>query len=117
MAFEDAGILGKLLKHFCLKDGKFSLDNFDLAMQKYEEIRIPRTRQILGASKTLGATQQNRAESWIYNYIREWIIWIRVKIYGTLPIMFPGLLLCDIIFIEGATYEYDKAVEQLVKSH
>jgi 2-polyprenyl-6-methoxyphenol hydroxylase-like FAD-dependent oxidoreductase len=99
MAVEDAGVIALLLRHHCLQDGEFKTENFGIAMQTYTEMRIPRTRKILGASKTLGATQQNRADSWLYNLMREWTIRLQVLVYGTLPIMYPG-----------ATYDYSKDV-------
>jgi hypothetical protein len=62
-----------------VEDIRFTLKQFDRAMQKYEELRIPRTRAILGASHSLGAMQQNRADSWLYNIAKEWTIWFQVR--------------------------------------
>jgi hypothetical protein len=64
MALEDAGTIALLLKGLCMdRGGRFSMRQFDAAMAIYEEMRVGRVGDVLGASKTLGATQQNRAES------------------------------------------------------
>lgn len=104
MALEDAGTLALLLKGLCMERGRFSMRKFDTAMAVYEELRIDRVRDVLGASKALGATQQNRAESALYNWAREWGIWMQVKFYGTLPIMF-----------KGASFDYARAVSDRLK--
>ena len=107
MAIEDAGTLCRLIQHVCCSTGTFDDTKFAQAAQMYQDIRLPRTQQILGSSHALGKTQQRRAESWIYNLYRELSIAVQVKLYGTLPIMIPG-----------ATFSYENAVrEALGKMH
>ena len=108
MAFEDVGVLTMILKRVCVQQAqqRFTLDRFDLAMKIYQSMRVARTTQVLGASHVLGKMQQDRADSALYNWFREWGIWMQVKYYGTLPIMF-----------QGSQYHYDDAVKQeLVKA-
>jgi hypothetical protein len=94
MAMEDAGVLAKLLQHYCCAGGTSAFESSDAnlaaATAAYEAMRIPRTRLILGASHKLGATQQRRAESKLYNLARELSIRAQVAFYGTLPMMKPG---------------------------
>lgn len=105
-AFEDAGVISLLIQRMCVdKNGKFTLDNFENAMRLYEQLRIPRATKILNASKSLGTMQQNRAESTLYNLTKEWSIWLQVKYYGTLPIMF-----------EGASFDYKEETLKLLKN-
>jgi salicylate hydroxylase len=101
MAVEDAGTVVELMEQFCLnKEGKFSLENFSKATEMYEQIRIPRTGNVLGKSMKLGKTQQDRADSPRYNLYREWSIRMQVMLNGTLPIMLPG-----------ATYDYKNDID------
>lgn len=101
MALEDAGILALLLKKHCVTtEGTFRMDEISNVFALYEKIRIPRTTTILSASKSLGAMQQKRADSPFYNWRYEWSIWLKVKRYGTLPVMF-----------EGSGYDYNTAVQ------
>ena len=108
MAMEDCGVLVQVLKHFCCKGGKQAFDgsdaNLTLAANAYQDIRIARTKRILGSSHTIGKTQQMRADSWWYNFKREWEIRLNVALHGTLPIMRPG-----------AAYNYVTDVEAYVK--
>ena len=94
MAMEDAGVLARLLKQYCCAGGTKAFDgsdaNLTLAANAYQKVRIPRTKRILGSSHTLGKTQQMRADSWWYNFKREWEIRLNVAMHGTLPIMKPG---------------------------
>jgi salicylate hydroxylase len=90
MAIEDAGTIAYLLQNICVDDGRFNTKHFARAMALYEKIRIPRTGKILGKSKVLGKSQQDRADSVLYNWFREWSIWVQVLIHGTLPLMKPG---------------------------
>jgi hypothetical protein len=109
MAIEDAGTLCRLIQHVCCSTpgGTFDGTKFAQATQLYQDLRLPRTQQILGSSHALGKTQQRRAESWMYNLYRELSIAVQVKLYGTLPIMIPG-----------ATFSYETAVnEALAKRH
>jgi len=105
MAIEDAGTIALLLKHTIGEEQKFSHEKFLKAMKAYEETRIQRTYTVLGSSHKLGKTQQNRADSWVYNIFREWSIKLQVLLHGTLPIMKPG-----------ATYDYKSGVEQTIVS-
>jgi len=94
MAMEDVGVLALLLRHHCCAGGQkpFAPTEASLAAvsDDYQGMRIARTRHVLGNSHKLGATQQKRADSWIYNLQREWAIRLQVMWYGTLPIMRPG---------------------------
>lgn len=64
MGIEDAGTLVWLLKTLCLDEEKHELDlrgsNYNLAIDIYEALRIPRARQMLEASKAMGARQDRR---------------------------------------------------------
>lgn len=96
MAMEDVGVLSLMLQHFCCAGGfgpfDPTADNLTKATELYQAMRIPRTRHVLGSSHTLGKTQQQRANSWLYNVQREWTIRLQVALYGTLPIMKPGAM-------------------------
>ena len=96
MAIEDAGTLAVLLKELCCMGGegrkKFSSVNVGTALHLYQEMRIPRTRSVLGKSKVLGKTQQDRADSWMYNLWREMSIKLQVALNGSLPIMLEGVM-------------------------
>lgn len=78
MAMEDVGTLSHLLRHYCCAGGTTAFDpsdaNLAAATDLYQAMRIPRTRKVLGNSHKLGATQQRRAESFLYNLAREWSI-------------------------------------------
>ena len=67
MAMEDCGVLVQVLKHFCCKGGKQAFDgsdaNLTLAANAYQDIRIARTKRILGSSHTLGKTQQSSSHT------------------------------------------------------
>lgn len=120
MAIEDAGVLALLLKYFCCDSGSinkdssdggddtsssfFDMKNIHKAIALYEQLRIDRTKKVLGSSHTLGKTQQDRAENWFYNITREWSIKLQVLMHGTLPIMYPG-----------ARYNYKEDVERALK--
>lgn len=94
MAMEDAGTLSLLLAHFCPINGDsestIDLSKFQNAMAVYEQLRVPRTKAVLGSSVQLGKTQQKRADSKLYNAWREVSIKAQVWAYGTLPVMKPG---------------------------
>jgi salicylate hydroxylase len=94
MAMEDAGTLSLLLAHFCPINGDsestIDLSKFQTAMKVYENLRVPRTKAVLGSSVQLGKTQQKRADSKLYNAWREVSIKAQVWAYGTLPVMKPG---------------------------
>lgn len=110
MAMEDAGTLSMLLGHYCPiakhnHDGgamaTADFTQFTKAMAAYEQLRVSRTKAILGSSVQLGKTQQKRAESMLYNAWREMSIKAQVWAYGTLPVMRPG-----------AAFDYRKVVEE-----
>ncbi|KAJ3250711.1 hypothetical protein HK103_003265 [Boothiomyces macroporosus] len=109
MAIEDAGILSHLIKKFCKPtvDAPFDFSKLKQVATLYEELRIPRTTMMLASSKALGemqlarSTKTNIFEVWM----KEMGIWLDVKRYGTLPIMF-----------QGAGYDYDVEVEKKIKS-
>ena len=107
MAMEDCGVLAQLLRHHCCGGGTApfapTADNLARATDAYQAMRIPRTHRILGASHTLGKTQQRRAESWWYNLARELEIKLQVALHGTLPIMKPG-----------AAYDYAEDVKRFI---
>ena len=107
MAMEDCGVLAQLLRHHCCGGGTApfapTTDNLARATDAYQAMRIPRTHRILGASHTLGKTQQRRAESWWYNLARELEIKLQVALHGTLPIMKPG-----------AAYDYAEDVKRFI---
>merc|ERR1712194_329509 len=105
IAMEDAGTLSTILAHYCPNNRKhdnhdenptaaatamLDLSQFKKAMDVYEELRVPRTKIILGSSVQLGKTQQKRAESKLYNAWREMTIKYQVWAHGTLPVMRPG---------------------------
>lgn len=103
MAIEDVGILCLLLKSHCLTPSKeFSYENLPIAITQYEQLRLPRTTAMLELSTSLGDMQLIRsAKSNFFNRIwKEFGIWGRVMVYGTLPIM-----------RKGSGYEYDTAVK------
>merc|ERR1712232_35947 len=105
MAIEDAGTIALLLKQFWRVDGNDDCKDhqFDEAMAIYEELRLPRTHKILHSSKQLGKTQQERANSSLYNLIRELSIKFQVLTMGTLPVMLPG-----------ATFQYQQPIKQVI---
>ena len=112
MAMEDAGTLAMLLRRCCppvtvhdpsssaSASTRVDLKNFQQAMHQYESLRVSRTKTVLGSSVQLGKTQQQRANSKLYNAYREWSIKAQVWAYGTLPVMRPG-----------AGFDYRVAVE------
>lgn len=73
------------------KESLFNFTKLDQVAQLYENLRIPRTSQMLAASQALGDMQLSRGQSsWIVSKMKELSIWINVQRYGTLPIMFQG---------------------------
>ena len=102
MGLEDAGTLSLLLKHMCLDiDGQFQATNFRAVTKLFEQMRLPRTRQILENSQKWGKIQQQRADDTCRNQAREKIIKREVFFHEALPILFPG-----------ATFHYEKAVQE-----
>jgi hypothetical protein len=107
MAIEDVGILSLLLKKLCMpsKSLDFNSKNLDKVAGLYERLRIPRTSAMLAASQSLGDMQLARGQAdWLSSKAKEFSIWLNVKRYGTLPIMFSG-----------AGYRYDEEVLKLLE--
>ena len=115
MAMEDAGTLSLLLGHFCpISDEESSatidLSKFEDAMKVYEQLRVTRTKAVLGSSVQLGKTQQKRADSKLYNAWRELSIKAQVWLHGTLPVMRPGAAFNYRAKVEEALEEVEAAV-------
>jgi len=116
MAVEDAGVLALLLQKMCCSpssdgsgQGKSPIANFDLkslpaALNLYQTLRIPRTASVLGKSKSLGKTQQDRAESRPYEVWRGLSMKVQVAWHGTLPVLKAG-----------PHYDYRRGVEEGLK--
>uniref|UniRef100_A0A7S1ZA59 FAD-binding domain-containing protein n=1 Tax=Trieres chinensis TaxID=1514140 RepID=A0A7S1ZA59_TRICV len=106
MAIEDAGALSLILQKLCHDPttGKFDFNRLPAALKLYQDVRIPRTASVLGKSKVLGRSQQDRADSWVYNLWREWSIKVQVGLNGTLPIMLPGV-----------EYDYEEETERAIE--
>ena len=91
MGIEDAGTIALLLKSLCLdSDNKFDLTNFGLAMDIYEEMRIPRTGKILDVSAHFGSLEQRRAESAKFDIVQAERMQRQVFFHLTLPAFLPG---------------------------
>ena len=93
MAIEDVGIFSLLLEKLCkpTKTALLDFKNLNEVARLYELLRLPRTTGMLKASQALGDMQLARAQSnWMSTKIKEFGIWLNVKRYGTLPIMFNG---------------------------
>ena len=102
---EDAGTLALLLRHYCTRQRKpsllasgykspsprmmFSLANVATGLQLYNELRVPRTAEILNRGELWGKQQQKRAENKRYNEVREENIRRDVFYYETLPVLLP----------------------------
>lgn len=110
MGLEDAGTVALLLKAYCLEpDGSLNLldddqhDNLKRAMHMYEQLRIPRTREVHQCAIQLGDRQQKRADNRNYARKQRMMIQRQVFFHETLPEMLPG-----------ATFDYRLAVERKV---
>jgi salicylate hydroxylase len=106
MGLEDAGSLALLIKAYCLEpDGSLNLDTekFGKAMRVYEQLRIPRTRDVHQCAIQLGHMQQKRADSRSHDRKLRMTIQRQVFFHETMPEMLPG-----------AKYDYRLAVEQKV---
>lgn len=100
---EDAGTLALLLQHFCKKgkadtssrattdDVGFSLEHIASALTIYNNLRQPRTAEVLNRGKLWGQQQQKRAENPKYNQMREEYIRREVFYHETLPILLPAV--------------------------
>jgi salicylate hydroxylase len=60
LGMEDCGVLALLLKRYYLDehDNAFSLQNLHAALELYEKMRIPRTREIRANGKRFGKRQE-----------------------------------------------------------
>ena len=102
---EDAGSIALLLKHFCLDNqGRFRTRNLSQATKAYEELRIPRTTEVLDVAQAMGELQQKRAESAKVEIIQEELIQRQVFFHETLPAMFTGV-----------RYDYQEQVKKAVQ--
>ena len=89
---EDAGTIAVLLKELCLGvDHNLILENVPGAMRIYEEVRIPRTSEILDRALELGRMQQKRAECRKYDIVQGEKIQRSVFYHETLPALLPGV--------------------------
>ncbi|KAL3924711.1 MAG: hypothetical protein SGILL_000883 [Bacillariaceae sp.] len=89
---EDAGTLALLLKQFCVTDNsEFSLDHVQHALQIYNELRVPRTHDVVERGKLAGQQQQKRAENAKYNRVREEKIKREVFYNENSSHLFPGV--------------------------
>jgi hypothetical protein len=107
MGLEDAGVLSQLLSKLCVDagSGEFSTTNFATALRIYEQMRLPRTHEILSNSKFLGHMQQKRSVNAKYNEVKEELIQRDVFFHETLPVMFTG-----------AKYDYKAHVEEVLEN-
>jgi salicylate hydroxylase len=118
---EDAGTLALLLKRVCLLDvddnenndtngeekqgaRTLSLAYLDSALKLYNQLRVPRSTDILERGKTWGKMQQKRADNTKYNVVKEEKIKRDVFFHETTPVLF-----------NGAKYDYKDEVEQALK--
>lgn len=100
MGIEDAGTIALLMKNLCVTEtGKFDMSNFTTAADIYENLRIPRTRQMLKAAMELGETNEHRCNHQ-HAAIEESILEGELLLNDTLPIMF-----------QGAMHNYQETVE------
>ena len=93
MAIEDVGILANIIQRLCkpTSNSGFIYEKLNNVARLYEQLRIPRTTAMLAASQSLGDMQLARSKSSRFETWRmEMSIWMNVKRYGTLPIMFQG---------------------------
>lgn len=102
---EDAGTLALLLKKYCLitnesaeskrnnqrQANTISLTHLDTVLQLYDQMRVPRTREIMEKAKWWGKLQQKRAENPRYNLAKEELIQREIFYHETLPIILPGV--------------------------
>jgi len=113
MGLEDAGTLALLLKEYCCdSDGTLDMDEdnygfleqFDQAMELYQQIRIPRVKHIQNCSNDVGRIQELRAASAKHDVIMSEKLQRHVFFHETLPQMLPG-----------AHYDYKKDVERAIR--
>lgn len=90
MGVEDAGTLTLLLKNLCCSArGVLDFERLRQATSLYEQLRIPRTGQILDCSKQLGKLQESRTNAAEVD-LQELILQGEIMFNDTLPVMFPG---------------------------
>jgi hypothetical protein len=76
----------------------------DSALKLYNQLRVPRSTDILERGKTWGKMQQKRADNTKYNVVKEEKIKRDVFFHETTPVLF-----------NGAKYDYKDEVEQALK--
>jgi 2-polyprenyl-6-methoxyphenol hydroxylase-like FAD-dependent oxidoreductase len=108
---EDAGTLALLLKQFCVvadgeDNGQFTLDRIEDALQAYNELRVPRSNDMVEHGKLAGKQQQKRAENQKYNLVREELIQREVFYNENSAHLFLG-----------AHHDYKEAVGSFLKSY
>jgi 2-polyprenyl-6-methoxyphenol hydroxylase-like FAD-dependent oxidoreductase len=93
LGLEDAAVIATLLKRFCLADGEtLNLADFGRCMKMYENIRVPRTTEVLKAAQRLGTMQQKRANCSKYDKVKEELIQRDIFFHEHLPDLFLGAL-------------------------
>ena len=83
-------------------DGSFNLRNFPQAMKLYEQIRIPRSGEILDCSKKLGVMQGRRCHA---------------ETVGLEDIILQGEVMLDdtvAVLFSGASHHYEEAVDAAI---
>lgn len=89
---EDAGTFALLLKELCvIGEDKFSWIRLDTVLKLYNQLRVPRTSEMLDRGKLWGQMQQKRAENKKYNQVKEEKIKRDVFYHETLLAMLPGV--------------------------
>eukprot|EP00526_Cylindrotheca_closterium_P028938 CAMPEP_0113642134 /NCGR_PEP_ID=MMETSP0017_2-20120614/22134_1 /TAXON_ID=2856 /ORGANISM="Cylindrotheca closterium" /LENGTH=473 /DNA_ID=CAMNT_0000553541 /DNA_START=150 /DNA_END=1571 /DNA_ORIENTATION=- /assembly_acc=CAM_ASM_000147 len=93
---EDAGTLALLLKHLCLvknANGNHAIvmSKLQSALKLYDEMRVPRTQDMLTRSEAWGKHQQKRAENENFNRTKEKLIQRDVFFHETMPVLLPGV--------------------------
>jgi 2-polyprenyl-6-methoxyphenol hydroxylase-like FAD-dependent oxidoreductase len=103
---EDSGTLALILQNLCLdSQGIFLLDRIDTALEIYNQMRVPRTAEILENAKRMGQMQQKRADNKRgYNQAKEELIRRDVFFHETMPVILPG-----------ATYNYREQVGKVLQ--
>jgi 2-polyprenyl-6-methoxyphenol hydroxylase-like FAD-dependent oxidoreductase len=89
---EDAGTFALLLKELCvIGEDKLSWIRLDTVLKLYNQLRVPRTSEMLDRCKLWGQMQQKRAENKKYNQVKEEKIKRDVFYHETLLTMLPGV--------------------------
>ena len=109
---EDAGTLALLLKRFCVipraddndeTTTALSFDRLKDASRLYNELRVPRTTEMVERGKLAGVQQQKRAENRKYNRTREELIKREVFYNENSSHLFPGV-----------RHDYKEAVQESI---